>query len=78
MSYDTNTQNDTSSAQICIHYSVFPVSHKFIKLELHASNICSKTVAGEHPAAIQYGGQLRLQYPVSVFLLSIFVTLIGS
>jgi hypothetical protein len=39
------------------------------------SNVC---VAGEHPAAIQYGGQLRLQYPVTVFLLSIFVTLIGS
>lgn len=42
------------------------------------SNVFSLRVSGEHPAAIQYGGQLRLQYPVSVFLLSIFVTLIGS
>nr|CAD7431268.1 unnamed protein product [Timema monikensis] len=32
----------------------------------------------EHPAAMQHGGQLRLQYPVGVFLFSIIVTLIGS
>nr|CAD7458651.1 unnamed protein product [Timema tahoe] len=32
----------------------------------------------EHPAAMQHGGQLRLQYPVGVFVFSIIVTLIGS
>ncbi|XP_063238206.1 zwei Ig domain protein zig-8-like [Bacillus rossius redtenbacheri] len=33
---------------------------------------------GEHPAAMQHGGQLRLQHPVGVFLLGLAVALIGS
>ncbi|KAJ0174330.1 hypothetical protein K1T71_010476 [Dendrolimus kikuchii] len=34
-------------------------------------------LSGEHPAAMQHGGQLRLQYPISAALLSIMVTLMG-
>ncbi|XP_046399130.1 hemicentin-2-like [Ischnura elegans] len=33
---------------------------------------------GEHPAAMQHGGQLRLEYPFSAFLLSVVVAIIGS
>ncbi|XP_071447059.1 zwei Ig domain protein zig-8-like [Hetaerina americana] len=33
---------------------------------------------GEHPAAMQHGGQLRLEYPFSAFLLSVVVALFGS
>nr|CAD7398172.1 unnamed protein product [Timema cristinae] len=45
---------------------------------LHLSPCYHNTGPGEHPAAMQHGGQLRLQYPVGVFLFSIIVTLIGS
>ncbi|KAG8246498.1 hypothetical protein J6590_083734 [Homalodisca vitripennis] len=46
------------------------------------SNANSKTVVvhvlnGEQPAAMQHGGQLRLEYPISVFLLSASVTLMS-
>lgn len=34
-------------------------------------------VAGEHPAAMQHGGQLRIQYPISAAMLSIIVTVMG-
>ncbi|XP_063540693.1 zwei Ig domain protein zig-8-like isoform X2 [Cydia strobilella] len=34
-------------------------------------------VLSEHPAAMQHGGQLRLQYPLSAALLSLIVTLMG-
>ncbi|XP_050352683.1 protogenin B-like isoform X2 [Nymphalis io] len=34
-------------------------------------------LSGEHPAAMQHGGQLRLQYPLSAALLSVIVTLMG-
>ncbi|KAF5293891.1 hypothetical protein FQA39_LY13596 [Lamprigera yunnana] len=32
---------------------------------------------GEHPAAMQHGGQLRLEYPLSAWFLSVFVALVG-
>ncbi|XP_044746549.1 zwei Ig domain protein zig-8-like [Coccinella septempunctata] len=32
---------------------------------------------GEHPAAMQHGGQLRLEYPLSAFLLSVLVAVLG-
>ena len=35
-------------------------------------------VPGEHPAAMQHGGQLRLEYPLSACLLSVLlVVLVG-
>lgn len=34
-------------------------------------------VTGEHPAAMQHGGQLRLEYPFSAVLLSILVAVAG-
>ncbi|XP_045502245.1 zwei Ig domain protein zig-8-like isoform X2 [Colias croceus] len=34
-------------------------------------------VLSEHPAAMQHGGQLRLQYPLSAALLSVIVALMG-
>ncbi|KAF7265156.1 hypothetical protein GWI33_021403 [Rhynchophorus ferrugineus] len=48
----------------------------------HPSNANPKTVtvhvlSGEHPAAMQHGGQLRLRYPYAVILLSILVTLVA-
>lgn len=71
-----------SSLCIWLSFSCVPLLCS-LKLHLNSritkpSNVCSRPVSGEHPAAIQYGGQLRLQYPVSVFLLSVFVALIGS
>lgn len=33
--------------------------------------------AGEHPAAMQHGGQLRLEYPFFVVLFSCLVALLG-
>lgn len=46
------------------------------------SNANTKTITvhvlnGEHPAAMQHGGQLRLEYPISVFLLSATVTFLS-
>ncbi|XP_065168018.1 zwei Ig domain protein zig-8-like isoform X1 [Atheta coriaria] len=32
---------------------------------------------GEHPAAMQHGGQLRLEYPLTACLLSVFVVVLG-
>ncbi|XP_030747171.1 Down syndrome cell adhesion molecule-like protein 1 homolog [Sitophilus oryzae] len=48
----------------------------------HPSNANPKTLtvhvlSGEHPAAMQHGGQLRLEYPFAVIFLSITVTLIA-
>lgn len=34
-------------------------------------------VTGEHPAAMQHGGQLRLEYPIVMCMLSVFVVLVG-
>ncbi|RZF37206.1 hypothetical protein LSTR_LSTR014244 [Laodelphax striatellus] len=52
------------------------------KYTCNPSNANSKTVVvhvlNEHPAAMQHGGQLRLQNPMSVFLISATVILLGS
>lgn len=73
-------KGDVTTSYLLIQRANTPDSGKYT---CNPSNANLKTVVvhvlnGEHPAAIQYGGQLRLQYPVSVFLLSVFVTLIGS
>ncbi|XP_039276400.1 zwei Ig domain protein zig-8 isoform X2 [Nilaparvata lugens] len=52
------------------------------KYTCNPSNANSKTVVvhvlNEHPAAMQHGGQLRLQNPMSVFIISATVILLGS
>ncbi|CAH0550271.1 unnamed protein product [Brassicogethes aeneus] len=52
------------------------------KYTCNPSNANPKTLIvhvlnGEHPAAMQHGGQLRLEYPFSACLLSILVALVG-
>ncbi|XP_044737636.1 zwei Ig domain protein zig-8-like [Chrysoperla carnea] len=47
------------------------------------SNANSKTIVvhvlnGEHPAAMQHGGQLRLEYPISACLLSVLIVVLGT
>jgi neurotrimin len=52
------------------------------KYTCNPSNANPKTVIvhvlnGEHPAAMQHGGQLRLEYPFSACLLSVLVAVVG-
>lgn len=52
------------------------------KYTCNPSNANPKTVIvhvlnGEHPAAMQHGGQLRLEYPLVACLLSVFIALLG-
>ncbi|XP_074034527.1 twitchin-like [Leptinotarsa decemlineata] len=52
------------------------------KYTCNPSNANPKTLIvhvlnGEHPAAMQHGGQLRLEYPFSAVLLSILVAVAG-
>ncbi|XP_056638513.1 cell adhesion molecule 4-like isoform X2 [Diorhabda sublineata] len=51
------------------------------KYTCNPSNANPKTltvhVLNEHPAAMQHGGQLRLEYPFSAVLLSILVAVVG-
>ncbi|XP_063239044.1 zwei Ig domain protein zig-8-like [Bacillus rossius redtenbacheri] len=47
------------------------------------SNADRKTIVlhvlnGEHPAAMQHGGQLRLQYPVGLFVFSVVISVVSS
>lgn len=39
--------------------------------------VCVK-FAGELPAAMQHGGQLKLEYPLTVFLLSLSMLILGT
>lgn len=52
------------------HYACNPTNANARTVVVHVLN-------GEHPAAMQHGGQLRLEYPLSVIFLSALVTLMG-
>lgn len=53
---------------------------RIFTIRLYTTTIFLKAcslVPGEQPAAMQHGGQLRLEYPISVFLLSATVTFLS-
>jgi len=43
-----------------------------------AQEITVHVLNGELPAAMQHGGQLKLEYPITVFLLSLFALFLGT
>lgn len=72
-------KGDITTSYLLIQRAKAPDSGKYT---CSPSNANPKTVVvhvlnGEHPAAMQHGGQLRLEYPFAVFMLS-FLILIGS
>ncbi|KAK7873654.1 hypothetical protein R5R35_009340 [Gryllus longicercus] len=73
-------KGDVTTSYLLIQRANTPDSGKY---SCNPSNANVKTIVvhvlnGEHPAAMQHGGQLRLQYPVGVFLFSAVVALLGS
>ncbi|KAK7873644.1 hypothetical protein R5R35_009332 [Gryllus longicercus] len=73
-------KGDVTTSYLLIQRANTPDSGKY---SCNPSNANVKSVVvhvlnGEHPAAMQHGGQLRLQNPAGLFLFSVVVVLLGS
>ncbi|EEB15500.1 conserved hypothetical protein [Pediculus humanus corporis] len=73
-------KGDITTSYLLIQRAKPPDSGKYT---CNPSNANPKTVVvhvlnGEHPAAMQHGGQLRLEHPAAVFFLSFLVFVTSS
>lgn len=57
--------------------TLFPLHYVFIFYANYIYYLTFLIFKGEHPAAMQHGGQLKLEYPLSAVLISVFLSVFG-
>ncbi|KPJ21504.1 hypothetical protein RR48_01340 [Papilio machaon] len=72
-------KGETTTSHLLVQKAKAPDSGRYTCAPANANprSVIVHVLSGEHPAAMQHGGQLRLQYPISAVLLSVIVTLTG-
>ncbi|KAJ8717003.1 hypothetical protein PYW07_005543 [Mythimna separata] len=72
-------KGETTTSHLLVQRAKAPDSGRYTCAPANANprSVLVHVLSGEHPAAMQHGGQLRLQYPLSAALLSVIVTLMG-
>ncbi|GBP53349.1 hypothetical protein EVAR_41185_1 [Eumeta japonica] len=72
-------KGETTTSHLLVQRAKTPDSGRYTCAPANANprSVHVHVLSGEHPAAMQHGGQLRLQYPLSAALLSFMVAFMG-
>ncbi|XP_048483951.1 zwei Ig domain protein zig-8 isoform X1 [Plutella xylostella] len=72
-------KGETTTSHLLVQRARQPDSGRYTCSPANANprSVLVHVLSGEHPAAMQHGGQLRIQYPLSAALLSVIVTIMG-